>query len=218
MRSLLALLLASTLLACGGSNPPPSPPPPLASPWQVTAASLAIPVGIGNGASYFNFPICADPHTCHISYVERPWTTPLTGKSSITLNYSITGTDPVFDAHSNADNTCEPSTPHVLLIIHQANDTTAWFDPGSPFQFYRWFSAADAQPLTLGDHTLTVPLAEERWTPVYPGQAGQDAGWNTALANVGFIGFGFGGGCFAAHGVAVTSGAARFIINGVGIN
>lgn len=213
----ISLACTLFLLGCSNDSPPPTPPPP-ASPWQVTAASLAIPVGIGNGASYFNFPICADPHTCHISYIERPWTTPLTGKTSITLNYSITGTDPVFDAHSNTNNTCEPNIPHALLIIRRAGDNGSGI---GAFEFYRWFDMTDEQPLALGDHVMTAPLDPARWVSVF-GKMGSDpstaAGWAGALANVSNIGVGFGGGCFAAHGVAVTSGAARFIINGVGIN
>lgn len=216
---MFAGLLALLLAGCGGgSSPPPVviippiiQPPPITpgTPWQVTAASSPMTVGLDNGIPYIDFPVCGDPKTCHISYVEEDRSAALTGYASVTLTYSIVGNAPVFDGHSNADNNCEPNVPHVLIILRQTGDNGSG---QGPFAFYRWFSTQDAQPLALGDHTLTVPLTVDRWTPVFSSTPEANAaGYATALANMGKWGFGFGGGCFAAHGVAVTFGSARLV-------
>lgn len=219
MRPLLIVMLALGLAGCGSSSspPPPLPPPPLpppsspsASPWSITQGSGAPHRLQFNGtSSYFDFPVCASASACWVSYVEQPYG-PIAGKTSITLTYSITGSEPVFDNHSPGNNCGGP--PTLSLLLHQAGDNLSGV---GAYAFYRWYSTP-TQVLELGDHTLTVPLTIDQWTPVYPGMPDADAGFATAKANIGSVGFGLGGGCFAAHGVAVTSGSAWFTITGFG--
>jgi hypothetical protein len=38
------------------------------------------------------------------------------------------------------------------------------------------------------------------------------AGFKQAMANLGNVGFSFGGGCFYGHGVRVSGGGARFAV------
>lgn len=225
MKTFVLIALALLLASCGGSSNNNSPPvvvlPPIShppavsngSPWVVTESSAAVPVTYTGGISSFDFLVCSNPLACYISYVEQPYG-PLVGKSSLTLSYSITGNAPVFDGHTNTNNNGEPNIPHVLLILHQAGDNMSGV---GPYAFYRWFSELDAQALTLGDHELTVPLTVDRWTPVFKSTPEANAaGFATALANISEVGLGYGGGSFAAHGVAVTSGSATFTIKSFG--
>src|SRR5262249_4021617 len=179
-----------------------------------------------------------DPTKCWISYVERLWTIPLTGKTSVSLSHSIIGNAPAFDHRTGANNT-SPGTASLSLILHQAGDSfVALVGQSNEFglfgrvpwsrgfqaalrlgwyAFYRWFSWQDA-PLALGDHRLTVPLTIDKWVPVFKSTPEANAaGFASALANMGSIGFGLGGGCYVAHGVAVTSGSARFVITGFSV-
>lgn len=144
-----------------------------------------------------------------MSNVEQPYG-PIAGRLAVTLSYSITGTAPVFTNLSNG-NTCG-GPPSISLLLHQAGDNMSG---QGAYAFFRWYSMPEEQPLELGDHVLTVPLTVDKWIPVYASTPDANAaGFATALANLGKIGFGFGGGCFATHGVAVTSGSARLTITG----
>lgn len=209
-------LMAALLAACGNNSSPPLPLPMPVSPWAVTAGTSLGPLMLANNESYLDLLSCTAATVCHVSYIEMPWGAALTGKASIQLTYNITGSAPVFDYHVTSDNICD-SPAHVLLFIHQAGDNLSGI---GVYEFYRWFDMTDQQPLSLGDHVMVAPLDPARWVSVY-GKKGDDpaavSGWAGALANPGTIGIGFGGGCFAAHGVAVTSGSARFTIQGIGV-
>jgi hypothetical protein len=54
------------------------------------------------------------------------------------------------------------------------------------------------------------PLIFDQWSNVY-GQRDQ-AALSAALANVGWVGFTCGGQYFAGHGVALSSGSAKFVL------
>jgi len=127
----------------------------------------------------FDFPNCASAQQCWISYVEMAWKTQLTNSPSVTLNYTITGSNPMFvndTPHNKAAACRSPAT--LVLLIHQ-----------------------------IDDHG-TLP----NWINVN-GQSTDSAGFAQALANPGSLGIGLGGGCFAAHGVAVSQGSATLTIN-----
>jgi len=179
--------------------------------WAITHGSAPQPLQSANGEVYFDFPVCASASVCWVSYVEKPWTIPLAGKASVSLSYSITGTTPVFNNQSPG-NICG-GPPALSLLLHQAGDNMSG---QGQYNWYRWFSWPEAQPLALGDFTVTVPLTVDKWVPVFNSTPDQNAaGFATAIANMGQIGFGLGGGCFAAHGVAITSGSARIVIRGM---
>jgi hypothetical protein len=66
---------------------------------------------------------------------------------------------------------------------------------------------------------LSAPLTDlSQWTSVFGvkanGSAAAKAGFEQAIANLGSVGFSFGGGCFYGHGVRVSGGGARFAVNG----
>jgi hypothetical protein len=181
--------------------------------WAITQGSLPQPLQSTRGKFYFDFPVCASASVCWISYVEKPWTRELTGKTSISLSYSIIGTTPVFN-NLSPGNSCG-GTPTLSLLLHQASDNMRG---RGPYAYYRWFSTPEAQLLDLGDFTVAVPLTVDKWVPVFNGTPEQnDTGFAGALATPQSIGFGFGGGCFAAHGVSLTIGSARFIIREISV-
>jgi hypothetical protein len=203
------------LAACDDSWSQPvtifAPTPASSVGWAITHGSAPQPLQSANGEVYFDFPVCASASVCWVSYVEKPWTIPLAGKASVSLSYSITGTTPVFNNQSPG-NICG-GPPALSLLLHQAGDNMSG---QVQYSWYRWFSWPEAQPLALGDFTVTVPLTVDKWVPVFNSTPDRNAaGFATAIANMGQIGFGLGGGCFAAHGVAITSGSARFVIRGM---
>jgi hypothetical protein len=194
-------LLAVFLGGCSGSNSASGQSPP--SIWAITQGSTTGPL-LTNG---FDFPVCADPTKCWVSYVQRQQRRNLGPNKQIAMSYEITGNSPSFEYRTNWNNTCG-GKPDLVLILQQVDDNLSG---DGPYAYYRWFSQPVAQTLALGAFTYTVPLDMAQWVPIFRSSPAADAtGWATMLANVGLVGFGFGGGCFAAHGVAVTSGTAHF--------
>jgi hypothetical protein len=210
----VTLLLALMLLpGCEdgktASTPLVVPMPIPAAGWAITQSSLvAYPGMVPLPSPSFAFPSCASAQQCWISYVEMAWKTPLTNTPSITLNYTITGSNPTFvnDTPHNSAATCR-SPAALVLLIHQAGD----YGTLPAYQSYRWFSAQRME-LTLGAIERTIPLTLPNWINVN-GQSTDSAGFAQALANPGSLGIGLGGGCFAAHGVAVSQGSATLTIN-----
>jgi len=133
--------------------------------------------------------------------VERPYSA-LTGKLYLTLTYEVTGDSPAFNHKTNANNNCDDGTGAGLSLLIRRY--------GADVNNDRWFSQPSVQKLTLGTITYKVPLRLDAWTPVFP--PGAQVLFDSALASVSTVGFVFGGGCFAAHGAALTSGSARFTV------
>ena len=107
--------------------------------------------------------------------------------------------------HNKAAACRSPAT--LVLLIHQIDDHGTL----PAYQSYRWFSAQRTD-LALGTIERNIPLTLPNWINVN-GQSTDSAGFAQALANPGSLGIGLGGGCFAAHGVAVSQGSATLTIN-----
>jgi hypothetical protein len=204
-----ALLLA----ACGGNNPPqpPQPQPPLPSSWHITEAS-AVPAAVGDG---FDFPICApNANVTWISYFELPFTTDISQKSSLSVTYTMTGTNnPTFD-HSTPNNV-STGPAAIYLLLHRAGDNLS--GQGS-YAYYRWFGPIlhdpPVYPLDFGTHTLTNPFILTSWASL----ADQQQEWfDLTRSNMGSIGVVFGGGDFYSHGVCMLTGTAHFHLDGYSI-
>ena len=151
---------------------------------------------------------CNEDRSCgHVNYVTTPVNAAITA-AGLTMTFRIETTGvPVFQYALNPNNTCT-NPAAVRLFIQRQGDTLE-----ADHEFYRWWSKAAAK-LTAGTVTLTVPLMPDQWMSVL-GKAGNldqiaTAGFHAALRNVGNIGMTFGGGCFAGHGVNISSGTARF--------
>jgi len=155
----------------------------------------------------FDFPVCADPTTCSVNYVEYPVQANISSLAAISMSWKIAGVDPVFDyrtcnpAAGCSTNTCGPGTPGELSIMLRRS--------GADVNNDRWFTKRRT-PLALGSSSFSVTLHDiAEWTGVFGSNA---ALFSAALANISAVGFVFGGGCFSGHGVAVTSGSARFTL------
>jgi len=208
---MLAIVLALLLAGCGGDHPtpPPPPPPPSQLPltlgpgvsWAVTQGSS--PHALTNGVLVFQQCAVQSDGTqpCWDSYVQVDYAIDLTWAHSITLDYEITGNAPVF-LHSSPGNTC-PGPATLVLLLERSNDSALTIPT------YRLFSMPSAIPLGLGKVSYTVSMDAPGWINVQ-GQSNM----GDTLANVARLGFGLGGGCFAAHGVALSEGNAQLAIVG----
>jgi hypothetical protein len=211
-------LLLMLLTGCEGGNAAPTPlvvPMPIpAAGWAITQSSLiAYPGMVPLPSPSFAFPSCASTQQCWISYIEMAWKTPLTNSPSVTLNYTIAGSNPTFvndSPHNSAARCRSPAT--LALLIHAAGD----YGTLPAYQSYRWFSAQRID-MALGTIERTTPLTLASWINVN-GQSTDSAGFAQALASPGSLGIGLGGGCFAAHGVAVSQGSATLTINSLGVD
>lgn len=184
----------------------PPVPSPNTSDWYITQASSTGPV-VNNS---FVFPQAATASNAWISYVERQPHQLASVGQTLTLDYTITGDNPVFN-HASPGNIADGDST-IRLFLHQTGDDLSGQGASN---YYRQFST-DNHVLQLGRYTLSVPLTSDHWTPVYPPNT--DTGFASCLANLGAVGFVFGGGYFAGHGVAVSSGNATFTINSMVIS
>src|SRR5258707_1215178 len=83
------------------------------------------------------------------------------------------------------------------------------------WEYFRWWSNSVAYQLAPGSANLSASLTDiSRWTRVFGEKANASAaataGFKQAMANLGNVGFSFGGGCFYGHGVRVSGGSAKF--------
>lgn len=143
----------------------------------------------------------------HVDYVTTPFYTNLNGHQSISMTFSITGIDPIFDYHTASNNT--GTTPATVRFLIERTSDAALNHPT-----YRWWSNPISFPLALTtDTVLTTPLDPSQWSDVN-GQYGTMAlsGFQDCLRHVGNLGMTFGGGSFFGHGNYLTSGSADFIL------
>lgn len=207
------IILILLLAACGSSNnpPPPSPPPPPATSWHITQSSQPPPVVSADG---FDFPLAANANTKWVSYFELPFTTDISRLTSISVTYTLTGDNPVFD-HSTPNNV-STGPAAIYVMLHRAGDNMTG---QGDYAYYRWFGpilkSPPVYPLELGTHTITLPLNDLlSWASL----ADQQQEWfDLTRSNMGSIGVTFGGGDFYSHGICVTSGAAHFHLDGYSI-
>jgi hypothetical protein len=120
---------------------------------------------------------------------------------------------PVFVYDLQPDNTCV-SPAHVRLLLQQKGDDLSGTNGK---QYFRWWSNSAAYQLASGRAHLRASLTDlSQWTSVFGEKANANAaaasGFRQAMANLGNVGFSFGGGCFYGHGVRVSGGAARFAV------
>jgi hypothetical protein len=209
---LAALGVLLTLQGCGGGDssapaPPPSQPPVIGgSGWTITHSSTPAPQVVNDG---FDFPICApNANSTWVSYFELPFTQDISQKSSISVTYTLTGTNsPTFD-HSTPNNV-GTGPAAIYLMLHRAGDDLS--GQGS-MVYYRWFGPIlrdpPVYPLDFGTRTVTVPLDDLlSWASL----ADQQYQWfQDAKSHLGSIGVVFGGGNFYSHGVCMATGTARF--------
>jgi hypothetical protein len=187
------VLLVFLLAGCsnGGNNAPSNPVPSVGQwvgspPYPISGNSFQFGSQVA-GYFYTQFPAA-----------------PNVGQT-LTLNYTLTGSNPVLQNHPNGGDSGAP-TLHLFLWQKGDNETCA-----GDYNFYRLF--AGRTPLVPGaNQVISVPLTGANWSPCFP-TAVTDARLQTTLNNLLGAGFTFGGQSFAGHGIYLSSGSATFTIN-----
>lgn len=153
---------------------------------------------------YFDFPATGKGT---VNYITVPYTGQLSGSITISLTINTTGS-PSFDYGKGPDNSC----PHPATVRPYIEHVR-----GVDCDFCRWWSNQVSYVLKEGSTTLSVPIDPAMWSSVRGMVANQNEqslqGFVDVLRSVGKIGMTFGGGCFYGHGVSVSGGTARFILN-----
>lgn len=186
-------------LKCGGTcskgSPYPLAPYATGDGWRAVYGSKfpdPLPKD-ANGNVYFDF---GEPH-----YVIHAPVGVAVGKT-ITMRFAVEGTGTL----QPTDPADTSKTALLRLFLQRKDDRLT-------NENYRWWGTTTANiTSTRGDFTLVVKIDPANWTQVY-GKSGTDqlAGFNDAIANVGNMGFTFGG-MFAGHGDAAVGGPVRFIL------
>jgi hypothetical protein len=212
--SILGLLL---LTACNdnGSSPAPTPPstgvPMNAQAWSIlySPGMLPHPTPQTGGGWYFDFP--TDPNSVH--YVLAAVS--IVASSYVDASILVTTTEmPVFVYNLQPDNTCAYPA-HVRFLLQEKGDDLSGRNGK---QYFRWFSNTAAYQLGPGRADLSASLTDlSQWISVFGEKANASAvataGFKQAMANLGNVGFAFGGGCFYGHGVRVSGGGAKFAVS-----
>ena len=137
----------------------------------------------------------------------------LTGKT-ITATFTIATTSAAF-TYYGAPGDCGLVGPSVRLFFE--GNMTGPLD----YADYWWSNPYSYTLASLvGDTvTLTVPIDPAKWSD-WNGQMGTTVpdGFGAAAADVTSIGLSFGGGCFFANGVGVSSGSASFVLSSYAVN
>lgn len=171
------------------------------SQWYIfySAKMPAHPSSDSAGAWSFDFPNYSDGG--HVNYVETPFnsTTTLHNLSVTFLVENDAAQYVVIDTTDHPPATCR-------LMIEIQNDTLD--NPNG-----RWWAQASMYDLGSQDNqtlTISIPLTADQWTNV--GGEHDAQAFAQALANVGWVGVTFGGQYFAGHGVAISSGSAKYVL------
>ncbi len=202
------LLISSMGCAYTGPTGPPNIPPQEPnvvsldpSNWYIfhSAGMPAHPSADPEGAWSFDFP--SSEAGGYLGYVETPFnaTIPL---HNVTITFRVENNAAQYVVLDPTDH--PPAT--FRLLIEQQNDNLSDLNG-------RWWAQASMYDLGSQDNqtlTISVPLTSDQWTNV--GGEHDAQAFAQALQNVGWVGLTFGGQYFAGHGVAVSSGSAKFIL------
>ena len=215
-----ACVAAAGLAACGAT--PSSPSTGSGSSAEVAAAGSSLSMASSQWTFRFSPGMPATPSPSDngwqfafpgsngVHYLTTGQRPP-TASQSITASIAIETTgSPFFEYHTEAANTCDSPAAVRLFFQRRGDDMSG----DGAFEFYRWWSNPVAYQLGSGLISLTGDLTDaSQWTSVF-GQSGAGANetaFRAALADLGAVGFTFGGGCFFGHGVYVTPGSGQAI-------
>jgi hypothetical protein len=138
----------------------------------------------------------------HLNYVETSFAPGSQLPQEVSITYEVRSKSPRFLLFGDK----LPAT--FRLMFEQKNDNMFSADGRWWTQIVYSLGSADNQV-----YVFKVPLTPDKWSNVYGMYGSQDpARFNAALKNVGFFGLTFGGQDFAGHGVALSSGSAKFIL------
>lgn len=207
----VVLLSLGCLLGCGVVGSPGTSGPPSIAPqspnvvslnpqnWYIYYSSGMPPNPSADSAGVWSFEFPTNSVGVH--YVQTPFSATTT-PTIVSITFKVQSESPQYVVIDPTD--IPPAT--VRLFFEQQNDNLAspngrwWYN-----QIIYNLGSQDNQTLTV-----TVPFAADQWTNVNGDQNPQ--AFAAALANIGWVGMTFGGQYFAGHGVAISSGSAKFIL------
>jgi hypothetical protein len=143
----------------------------------------------------------------HVNYMQTPFRATATPHNVI-MTFKVESESPEYKVTDSSDTL--PATVH--MFFEQQNDDLR--DPNG-----RWWSYESGYNLGAQDNhmiTLVVPLTPDKWSNVY-GQHDPNS-FYAALENVAWIGLTCGGKNFWGHGVAVSSGRAKYSLVSFSVN
>jgi hypothetical protein len=200
---ILGLLLA----ACNDES---SAVPMNAQAWSITYSPgmPPHPTPQASGGWYFDFPTNSNS----VHYVLAAVNMAATDSVDARILVSTSGT-PVFVYNLQPDNNCVYPA-HVRFLLQEKGDDLSG---ANGKQYFRWWSKTAAYQLAPGLANLSASLTDfDQWVSVFGESANASpaamAGFKQAMANLGSVGFSFGGGCFYGHGVRVSGGGAKFAV------
>jgi hypothetical protein len=172
------------------------------------------------GAWSFSFPMLPPspnnsqsfpPGTGAVGYVMVPFeaTIPL---HEVTITFEVENSNAQYYVFDPADH--PPATFRLMFAVRGFNLSDAnnrWW--GSAPYFNNDGFNSGGYDLGSRDNqvlVMSIPLTPDRWSNVLGQQDSQ--AFYAALKNVGWFGLTFGGQFFAGHGVALSSGSAKFIL------
>jgi hypothetical protein len=210
--AILGLLLLAVCLQGVAAAPAPSSSVGLlkAQAWSIlySPGMPPHPTPRKGGGWYFNFP--TDPNSVH--YVLAAVNMAASSYVDAGILVTTTGTA-AFVYGLQPDNTCTYPA-HVRFLLQESGDDLSGTNGK---EYFRWWSNSVAYKLAPGRAYLRALLTDlGQWTSVLGETANAStvaaAGFKQAMANLGNVGFAFGGGCFYGHGVRVSGGGARFAV------
>lgn len=184
------------LAGCGGGSSSPVPSqPPIGPSWTALyGAAIAI-----DSTGSFNFPGAPGVH-----YVVKPAPTVQLGQT-ITLKFQISGSGTWgFDSQTPEG---PPATVH-LFLWERGDDGSG---QGVMETYREWAGRTDIS--NPGTYTVSVKVDPANWTGVF-GQTPTAALFQQLLNNLYGVGFTFGGGSFAGHGLYSATGSFHFTLIG----
>lgn len=191
-------------------GPPPTPDVVSLNPqdWYILWSSGVGPhpsADPGQGAWSFPFPHADPSEQGHVNYVQTPFRATKTPQE-VVITFNVQSAAPQYEALNDI-------LPATFRLFFEQKHDDGLSNPNG-----RWW--ANAAKFALGPednqvHVIKVPLKPEQWGNVEGTAGSQDpnAFWS-ALANVGWFGLTFGGQNCAGHGVALSSGSAKFVLIG----
>jgi len=218
------VLLAIAVGGCGGVGGPPNVTPAQmgivsqdAKSWYIlySAGTTDHPV-VPPTAWAIDIPSAGG----HLNYVQTPFRTTERPRQ-IVMTFQVVESADAIPVSSKAPaspcrdhNPCTPVAEFHIFIEQQGDNLSSeigrwWCKRGfrltnvSDDSFDAQEFVADGQP-----HTITIPLSADQWTSV--SGHGTPADFETALANIGYVGVTFGGSDFFGEGVDVRQGTAQF--------
>jgi hypothetical protein len=216
LRACVAAALAAGVAACNVQSPlspaavsiaPSANLSMAASDWtfEYSPNMPKHPRASGNGWQ-FDFP--TERGVGYLTTAQKPASASESIRATIAID---TVGNPFFEYRTEAANTCvAPAT--VRLYFQRRGDNMSG---SGTYEYYRWWSNPVAYQLGSGGVELVGNLADASlWTSVY-GRSGaeNEPAFRAALADLGAVGFTFGGGCFFGHGVYVEPGTGQAVFN-----